>query len=145
MRFGLSSRWMNNSIPNIFRMGPFRETPAFWIYVRGWTLLWGKLCPVTLACLEDAPFTIKRGAVYGIYGPGDFVFSTRGPFGKALLGDQTHISGWSDAGGGGRSRTKFVHPVHQRVQGWKTPDAGESKENQGNRPVLTNFLLLCLS
>lgn len=93
--------------------GPFREIPAFWICVRGWTLLWGKLCPVTLVCLEDAPFTIKRGAVYGIYGPGDFVFSTRGPFGKALLGDQTHISGWSDAGGGGRSRTKFVHPAHQ--------------------------------
>lgn len=48
-------------------------------------------------------------------------------------------------GGGGRSRTKFVHPVHQRVQGWKTPGAGESKENQGIRPVLSDFLLLGLS
>lgn len=55
------------------------------------------------------------------------------------------VSGWSDAGGGGRSRTKFVHPAHQRVQGWKTPGAGESKENQGIRPVLSDFLLLGLS
>lgn len=128
--------------PEYLSHGPFREIPVFWICVRGGTLLWGKLCPVTLVCLL---FTIKRGAVYGICGPGDFVFSTRGPFGKALLEDLARISGWSNAGGGGRSRTKFVHPAHQCVQGWKTRDAWESKENQGIRPVLTNFLLLCLS
>lgn len=45
--------------------GPFREIPAFWIYVRGETLLWGKLCPVTLVCLEDAPvYHQTRGRIW---------------------------------------------------------------------------------
>lgn len=120
--------------PEYLSHGPFREIPAFWIYVRGGTLLWGKLCPVTLVCLEDAQFTIKRGAVYGICGPGDFVFQHEARSGR-LCWKTRRISGWSDVGGGGRSRTKFVHPAHQRVQGWQSPDAGQSKENQGIRPV----------
>lgn len=41
--------------PEFLSHGPFREIPAFWIYVRGGTLLWGKLCPVTLWRMPSLP------------------------------------------------------------------------------------------
>lgn len=72
--------------PECISHGPFRDFPAFWICVRGGTLLWGKLCPVTLVCLEDAPFTIKRGAVYGIYGPWRLCFFNTRPVRESFAG-----------------------------------------------------------